>query len=206
MIPSPRPVLRLDADLHVRVAPADLTAALARAAAVGLTDLGVTVRDPDRFDDYVRAVRSAGGLSRTRVHCGLEIVADGSTDLDATLRRRLSYVDYVLLVAERGFDAAALHAAGTLPVPVVLAGPVLADVPADVLARAGVTVAVTERWRTPSAAVARALAAAGIPLVAGSAARRSSAVGRWEYVRTVAEALAARPGAAAAPAPVPHPS
>lgn len=201
MIPSPRsvPALRLDADVHVRVGPADLPAALARAAATGLTDLGVTARDPDRFDAHVQAVRSAAGLTRTRVHCGLELAVDGSTDPHSAW---LSYVDFVVLVAERGFDAAVLHAAAALPVPVVLAGPVLADLPPAALARAGVAVAVIERWRTPSVPVARALAAAGVPLLAGSAARHPAGIARWQHVRTVATALAQTP----APAPVPHPS
>lgn len=104
---------------------------------------------------------------------------------------------------------AALRAAAGLPVPVVLAGlfavlPRLGLAEADLpdaavrelgwaAARAGLAVAVSERWQTPSPRVARLLRGQGVVLVAGSAARTAAAVGRWAHVRDVAAALPATP-------------
>jgi putative hydrolase len=70
------------------------------------------------------------------------------------------------------------------------------EVPDDVLStvasgclEVGAAVEVNERWRCPPVPVARALAGAGVPLVAGSSARRLDAVGSWSYVAEVAEAV-----------------
>jgi hypothetical protein len=129
---------------------------------------------------------------------------DGSAEPDPRL---LAHVDHVVLAAGAGFGATVLHAVAALRLPVVVAGPVLADLPAAALARAGVAVEVTERWRTPGIAAARALAAAGVPLVAGSAAADPTAVARWAHTRLVAAALTRVPagpaGAGAAPVPLP---
>jgi histidinol phosphatase-like PHP family hydrolase len=148
--------LRLDADLHVTVrGPAELAAAMARAAARGLTDLGITAHarpDADWFDAYVEMVRAAGALARTRIHCGLELTLfgpDGRIDLSPSIHTRLSRVDYVVLmpaVAGNWHDGsgrpgpeqraqamtlAALRAAAGLPVPVVLAAPFPDEAGAD---------------------------------------------------------------------------
>ena len=231
--PSPSPSwwagLRLDADLHVvpaAVRGADLSAALARAAASGLAHLGITAHarpDPDWFDRYVQTVRAAAALARTEVHCGLEVALlgpDGRTDLSPSLHSGLSRVDYVVLVpapaAYRGDIAetttlAALRAAADLSVPVMLAAPFPDELDPDTLhalgwacARAGVGIEVSERRRSPSAAAATVLARAGATLVAGSGARSAAAIGRWDHVRTVAGALAAAP-AAAPTGPSSHP-
>lgn len=53
----------------------------------------------------------------------------------------------------------------------------------------GSAVEISERWRCPSIPVAVALAAAGVPLVAGSGARHPEDVGRWSYLTEVAAAL-----------------
>jgi putative hydrolase len=53
----------------------------------------------------------------------------------------------------------------------------------------GAAVEVNERWRCPSVPVAQALSAAGVPLVAGSSARRADAVGAWSYLVDVAAAV-----------------
>jgi putative hydrolase len=58
----------------------------------------------------------------------------------------------------------------------------------------GSSVAINERWRCPSPRVAATLAAAGVPLVAGSAARHPDGIGRWAYVRETAAALAVQAG------------
>jgi hypothetical protein len=62
---------------------------------------------------------------------------------------------------------------------------------ADGCVATGAVVEVSERWRCPPVRLARALTAAGVPLVAGSSARRPDAVGAWSYVREVATAVAA---------------
>jgi histidinol phosphatase-like PHP family hydrolase len=232
--------LDLGADLHVattlsygRATPA---AAVARAVATGLRELGVADHvgpDPGWLDAYVATVRATAAVASVRVHCGLEIGlldAAGALDLPAGVRPRLSRVDYVVLVpagpavvlrprarpsAEQVVEdvlLAALRAAATLPVPVVLAGlfAVLPrfglherDVPDQAVrelgwacGRAGVAIEVGERWRTPSPRVARLLDGAGVVLAAGSAARDAAEIGRWAHVRDVAAALtAATPGA-----------
>lgn len=242
-------VLRLDADLHTSPGTVQgrsgLAAALARAAASGLRELGVTAParpEPGWTDAYVAAVRAAGALSPTRIHCGLQLGVLGTAgrlDLPRETRSRLSHVDYVVLVPGPGADwhrrsgrpeaervvedvlLASLRAAATLPVPVVLAAPFAVlpglglderDVPDEAVgelgwacARAGVAIEVTERWRTPSARVARLLAGAGVTLTAGSAARSAADIGRWSYVRAVATALDGTDADAAPAAPVPHP-
>lgn len=201
---SAPPGPRLDADLHARpTGLPGLAAAMAVAAARGLTDLGIAVpapRDGDRFDAYVGAVRAAGALTRTRIHCGVELrLGAGGLDLPAYLPARLSRVDYVILRPDRRrhVTAAALRAAGVLGVPVLLAAP-LPD-PA-VLGAAGtrtaLAVEVSERRRTPSVRDARRLADSGVILVAGSGASHAAGVGRWVHVRAVAAALGA---------PEPHP-
>jgi putative hydrolase len=48
-----------------------------------------------------------------------------------------------------------------------------------------VVVEVSEAWRTPSLRLCRALAAAGVPLVAASDTADASQLGRWRYVRAV---------------------
>jgi histidinol phosphatase-like PHP family hydrolase len=48
-----------------------------------------------------------------------------------------------------------------------------------------VVVEVSEAWRTPSLRLVRALAAAGVPLVAASDTADASQLGRWRYVRAV---------------------
>jgi hypothetical protein len=220
--------LRLDADLHVTVrGSAELAAAMARAAAAGLADLGITAHarpDADWFDAYVEMVRAAGTMARTRIHCGLELTLfglDGRIDLSPSVHRRLSRVDYVVLMPAVAGDwrggsrrpgpqqraeavtLAALRAAAGLPVPVVLAAPFPDEAGAETIralgwacARAGVAIEVTERRRGPSIAVATTLAGAGATLVAGSGARSAADVGRYDHVRAVAEALG----------PVPRPS
>ncbi len=50
---------------------------------------------------------------------------------------------------------------------------------------ARVVVEVSEAWRTPSLRLCRALAAAGVPLVAASDTADASQLGRWRYVRAV---------------------
>lgn len=50
---------------------------------------------------------------------------------------------------------------------------------------ARVIVEVSEAWRTPSLRLARALAAAGVSLVAASDTADASQLGRWRYVRAV---------------------
>jgi hypothetical protein len=50
-------------------------------------------------------------------------------------------------------------------------------------------VEVNERCRCPSIRVVAALAAAGVPLVAGSGARRPEDIGRWAYLREAAAVL-----------------
>ena len=50
---------------------------------------------------------------------------------------------------------------------------------------AHVVVEVSEAWRTPSLRLARALAEAGVPLVAASDTADASQLGRWRYVRAV---------------------
>jgi putative hydrolase len=62
---------------------------------------------------------------------------------------------------------------------------------ADGCLATGSAVEINERGRCPSIRVAVALANAGVPLVAGSAARRPEDIGRWAYVREVAAALPA---------------
>jgi hypothetical protein len=204
--PSPRPrPLRLDADLFVPARDrAGLGAALARAAAARLTDLGIVApvpAGPAELDRYVETVRAAAALSRTRIHCGLQLrlLDGGRTDLPLTVASRLSHVDYVRLVPA---PAAALTRAGiavaaTLPVRVVLAGPLAADADPAAIARAcadaGIAIEVSERRRVPSVGVAVALHAAGATLVAGSGARAAAEIGRYRHVREVAAALAPDP-------------
>ena len=201
------PSLRLDADLHVpardRIA---LAAAMARAVALGLTDLGIVApppAGPAALDRYVEAVRAAAAVCNIRIHCGLQLhlLPDGAVDLPLTVASRLSHVDYVRLVPEwpaRLTGSALAAAAAALPVPVVLSGPLPGGTDLAALglvcARAGITVEVSERDRVPSVAAAAALHAAGATLVAGSGARTAAEVGRYAHVRTVAAALA----------PVPH--
>jgi len=48
-----------------------------------------------------------------------------------------------------------------------------------------VVVEVSEAWRTPSLRLCRALAVAGVPLVAASDTADASQLGRWRYVRAV---------------------
>jgi len=55
----------------------------------------------------------------------------------------------------------------------------------DACRTARVVVEVSEAWRTPSLRLARALAAAGVPLVAASDTADASQLGRWRYVRAV---------------------
>jgi putative hydrolase len=55
----------------------------------------------------------------------------------------------------------------------------------------GGSVEVNEKWRCPSIRVVRALAAAGVPLVAGSDAHAVADVARWDHVETAARAVAA---------------
>jgi len=50
---------------------------------------------------------------------------------------------------------------------------------------ARIVVEVSEAWRTPSLRLARALAAAGVSLVAASDTADASQLGRWRYVRAV---------------------
>ncbi len=74
----------------------------------------------------------------------------------------------------------------------LLTGDVLGQFAEGCLAT-GSAVAINERWRCPSPRVAATLAAAGVPLVAGSAARHPDGIGRWDYVRDIAAALAGPP-------------
>jgi hypothetical protein len=189
----------LRADRHVR---AELPAALARATAAGLTELGVVsapLDDPDWLDAYVARVRAADALVPARVTAALALPLPVPR---LTIHPRLSRVDGIVLVPDpadpaEAVVAAAVRAAAGLPVPVTLAG--LDTVPAGAaaaLAAAGIAVEVTERWRTPPLEVAVALHAAGVELVAGSAARAAADVGRWVHARRIAAALA----------PVPHPA
>jgi putative hydrolase len=60
---------------------------------------------------------------------------------------------------------------------------------ADGCLATGSAVEVSERWRCPSIRVAAALAAAGVPLVAGSGARHADDIGRWAYLRETAAAV-----------------
>lgn len=75
-----------------------------------------------------------------------------------------------------------------------------ADVPAaeldrlaEGLARAGVAVEISERWRCPSAHVALVLADAGVRLVASTDSHRATTIGRFDYVLDVLHALEATP-------------
>jgi putative hydrolase len=52
-----------------------------------------------------------------------------------------------------------------------------------------VVVEVSEAWRTPSLRLARALAAAGVALVAASDTADASQLGRWRYVRSVGDVV-----------------
>ena len=207
--------LRLDADLHVTTGPDGLPAVMARAAARGLAALGIVAApgpDPGWLDRYLATVRAADAVSPVRISAGLRVALldpYGRTDLPASVHRELSRVDRIVLVpagdwVRTGEDVvlAALRAAADLPGPLTLAGPLpeltgdSAAATGSACARAGLTVEVTERWRSPSLPTARALAAAGALLSAGSAAPSAAGVGRWDHVRRVAAALA----------PVPHPS
>jgi len=52
-------------------------------------------------------------------------------------------------------------------------------------------VEVSEAWRAPSPRLARALAEAGVPMVAASEATEAAQVGQWRYARTIQAELAA---------------
>jgi histidinol phosphatase-like PHP family hydrolase len=105
-------------------------------------------------------------------------------------------------------DAAAEHAQPVLARPFGILGAAgLSDTDIDdaLLARfadgcraVGALVEVNERLVCPSPRVARALAGAGVRLVAASDASRPRDVGRWEYVRFVANVLPADRGVAVA--------
>jgi histidinol phosphatase-like PHP family hydrolase len=64
-----------------------------------------------------------------------------------------------------------------------------------------VTVEVSEAWRTPSLRLARALAGAGVPLVAASDTADASQLGRWRYVRAVQGVVEWVGGGASGPRP-----
>lgn len=57
------------------------------------------------------------------------------------------------------------------------------------LARVGAVVELNEKWRCPNRAAAMALAAAGVPLVAGTDSHRAGNLGRREFVRRVGHGL-----------------
>jgi putative hydrolase len=104
-------------------------------------------------------------------------------------------------------DAAGEHAQPVLARPFAIlgaAGLTYTDIDDALLARfadgcraTGALVEVNERLTCPSPRVARALATAGIRLVAASDAARARDIGRWEYVRFVANVLPADRVAAA---------
>lgn len=56
------------------------------------------------------------------------------------------------------------------------------------------TLEISEWYRVPSSRFATVFLAAGVPLAAASDARQPSEIGRWEYVRHVAEQLGAMTG------------
>jgi histidinol phosphatase-like PHP family hydrolase len=148
--PPPAAGLDLAVDLHVATTlsygRATLAAAVARAVATGLRELGVADHvgpDAGWLDGYVATVRATAAVAPVRVHCGLEIGlldAAGALDLPDGTRPQLSRVDYVVLVpagptivrrpgtrptAEQVIEdvlLAALRAAATVPVPTLLAG------------------------------------------------------------------------------------
>jgi putative hydrolase len=81
----------------------------------------------------------------------------------------------------------------------LLTGELLAEL-ADGCLATGSAVQVGERWRCPSIQIVLALAAAGVPLVAGSGARHPEDIGRWEYLTQAAAALDPPAGSPADPA------
>ena len=58
------------------------------------------------------------------------------------------------------------------------------------LARAGARVEISERWRCPSARVAKLLHAAGVELVASTDSHRAATIGQYDHVSDIAGALA----------------
>ena len=64
-----------------------------------------------------------------------------------------------------------------------------------------VVVEVSEAWRTPSLRLCRALAVAGVPLVAASDTADASQLGRWRYVRAVQGVVEWVGGGATGPRP-----
>jgi putative hydrolase len=66
----------------------------------------------------------------------------------------------------------------------------LLDELAWVAADTGTIVEISERWRCPSPRVLRAMRAAGAAIVCSTDGHRSSAIGRYDYVRSTLQALA----------------
>jgi putative hydrolase len=72
-------------------------------------------------------------------------------------------------------------------------GPVLADL-AWRIARSGALVEVNEKWSCPSPRTVAALAAVGVPLVAGSDSHHCRDIGRWDSVEVTAGMVTAGAG------------
>jgi len=70
--------------------------------------------------------------------------------------------------------------------------PVLADL-AWRIARSGALVEVNEKWSCPSPRTVAALAAVGVPLVAGSDSHHCRDIGRWDSVAATVNAVTAGP-------------
>jgi putative hydrolase len=122
---------------------------------------------------------------------------------DALARRRCSAADVIdgLITATLGaLERAALPQVAHLFSLLPKMGLDEADVPAPALGylargcyRAGARVEVNEKWACPSPRTIRALAAAGVPLVASTDSHDRASVGRYPRVREILAAVPATP-------------
>jgi putative hydrolase len=155
--------------------PADLTGV----DFLAVTEHGFPLRAGPSAAVDVRMLLATGVLDPTQA---LELLVNASV---RALHRAAEWAQPVLarpfgLLAEVGINED------------LLTGDLLRELAEGCLAT-GSAVAINERWRCPSVRVAATLAAAGVPLVAGSGARHPDGIGRWDYVREIAAVLAGAP-------------
>jgi putative hydrolase len=157
----------------------DLPADLTGVDYLAVTEYGFPLRSGPATPADLRLLLGTGVLTAEEA---LDLLVKASVQ---ALHRAAEWAQPVLSRPFGGLAAVGLD-------PDLLTDEVLARL-ADGCLAAGAAVEVNERWRCPSPRVALALAAAGVPLVAGSGARHPEDVGRWDYVRQVAAAVAALP-------------
>jgi len=166
-----------------------------------------------RFGIEAKLLDTAGNLDMPDDLDGIEYVAIADHRVPTPqgprhphhIRRQLAAKDLRPTDVIEMVTTATVHAAASAPVQPVIAhlfsilpkvGLAEQDLPLSLVARFATQLAITgawveinEKWRCPGAPVVAMLAAAGVPIVAGSDSHSAAGLGRFRYVRRTGTGL-----------------